>query len=243
MIQRYKHTDLVGKRFGRLVVIQDTLKRNSSGCVIWKCICDCGNICEKSTSSLNSGTKSCGCLHIESARQQGLKSCIDLTGQRFGKLLVLEKSNNRCHTGVKWICQCNCGNIVEVASQSLKTGRTQSCGCIRYSIGQQNIAAILNKNNIPYKREYCVKELGNKRFDFALLDINNKVTRFIEYDGEQHYQETKMFYHNLSLKERQERDKEKNNWAKENNIPLVRIPYWERDNITLDMILGDQYRL
>ena len=64
------------------------------------------------------------------------KSCIDLKGQRFGKLLVLKKSNNRCHTGVKWICQCDCGNIVEVASQSLLRGRTKSCGCIRYSIGE-----------------------------------------------------------------------------------------------------------
>lgn len=33
----------------------------------------------------------------------------------------------------------------------------------------------------------------------------------------------------------------KNEWAKEHNIPLVRIPYWERDKITLDMILGDKY--
>lgn len=238
-----KHTDLVGKRFGRLVVIQDTLKRDSSGCVIWKCSCDCGKICEKSTKSLNSGTKSCGCLHIESARQQGKKSCIDLKGQRFGKLLVLKKSNNRCHTGVKWICQCDCGNIVEVASQSLLKGRTKSCGCIRYSIGEQNIASILDKNNILYKREYCVKELNNKRFDFAILDINNKVIRLIEYDGEQHYQETKFFQNGPSLAQRQKSDKEKNDWAKQNNIPLVRIPYWERDHITLDMILGDQFKL
>lgn len=33
----------------------------------------------------------------------------------------------------------------------------------------------------------------------------------------------------------------KNEWAKKHNIPLVRIPYWERDKITLDMILKDEY--
>ena len=33
----------------------------------------------------------------------------------------------------------------------------------------------------------------------------------------------------------------KNKLAKENNIPLVRIPYWERDNITLDLLLGNKY--
>ena len=37
------------------------------------------------------------------------------------------------------------------------------------------------------------------------------------------------------------RDAIKNEWAIKNNIPLVRIPYWERDNITLEMIMGDQY--
>jgi len=36
-------------------------------------------------------------------------------------------------------------------------------------------------------------------------------------------------------------DKEKNEYALSNNIPLVRIPYWERDNITLEMIMGDKY--
>lgn len=39
----------------------------------------------------------------------------------------------------------------------------------------------------------------------------------------------------------QKRDKVKNNYALTHNIPLVRIPYWERDNITLDMIMGNQY--
>ena len=43
------------------------------------------------------------------------------------------------------------------------------------------------------------------------------------------------------LETTQKRDKVKNDYALTHNIPLVRIPYWERDNITLDMIMGDQY--
>ena len=39
----------------------------------------------------------------------------------------------------------------------------------------------------------------------------------------------------------EQRDEEKNQWAKRHNIPLVRIPYYERDNITLEMLLGDEY--
>lgn len=44
-----------------------------------------------------------------------------------------------------------------------------------------------------------------------------------------------------SLKDIQTRDQEKNEWAAAHNIPLIRIPYTQRDNITLDMLLGDQY--
>ena len=48
---------------------------------------------------------------------------------------------------------------------------------------------------------------------------------------------------NETLLQRQERDNRKNKWAIDNNIPLVRIPYWERDKITLDMILGSTYEV
>ncbi|MGN1276761.1 MAG: hypothetical protein ACI4UK_07220, partial [Floccifex sp.] len=54
--------DLTGKRFGRLKVISMTSKRSSKS-VVWKCLCDCGNICEVSSVSLTQGnTLSCGCL-------------------------------------------------------------------------------------------------------------------------------------------------------------------------------------
>ena len=46
---------------------------------------------------------------------------------------------------------------------------------------------------------------------------------------------------NDNLKQRQERDKIKNQYALDNNIDLIRIPYWERDNITLELILGNKY--
>ena len=61
----------------------------------------------------------------------------------------------------------------------------------------------------------------------------------IEFDGEQHYKEVSQW--RTSLETIKRRDKEKNEYALSHNIPLVRIPYWERDNITLDMIMGDKY--
>lgn len=55
---------------------------------------------------------------------------LELSGLKFGKLLVLEKTTNRTKSGlIKWKCQCDCGNIVEIAGSYLKNGNTKSCGC------------------------------------------------------------------------------------------------------------------
>jgi hypothetical protein len=56
---------------------------------------------------------------------------------------------------------------------------TQSCGCIRKSIGEQNIESILKANNINYVREYTFNDFQNARYDFYLPDVN----RLIEFDG------------------------------------------------------------
>ena len=50
----------------------------------------------------------------------------DLTGNRFGRLVVLNKSQNG-----KWLCLCDCGNKKEILTHSLTSGKTQSCGCLQ----------------------------------------------------------------------------------------------------------------
>lgn len=52
-----------------------------------------------------------------------MSKLIDLTGQKFGKLTVLKKDENRkTNCGSYWICQCECGNIKSVRSSSLRRG-------------------------------------------------------------------------------------------------------------------------
>ena len=61
----------------------------------------------------------------------------DLTGQRFGRLLVLRKSDEdiqKKSTLIMWHCICDCGNEVDVRSQDLRSGKTQSCGCLHKDI-------------------------------------------------------------------------------------------------------------
>lgn len=55
--------NIVGNKYGKLLVLEATEKRSSNRNIIWKCLCECGNIAFVTTNSLNSGhTKSCGCL-------------------------------------------------------------------------------------------------------------------------------------------------------------------------------------
>lgn len=54
----------------------------------------------------------------------------NLIGQRFGRLTVVAQTNERINRSVVWECKCDCGNTHYVQSNSLLTGRTQSCGCL-----------------------------------------------------------------------------------------------------------------
>ena len=55
---------------------------------------------------------------------------IDLTGQRFGKLVVQCASGNIYHGGVLWYCLCDCGITTEMRGDRLRQGRANSCGCM-----------------------------------------------------------------------------------------------------------------
>lgn len=56
---------------------------------------------------------------------------IDLTGQKFGRLTVLERVDRNKHGKVRWLCKCACGNVAVVLGESLRNGRTKSCGCLK----------------------------------------------------------------------------------------------------------------
>lgn len=73
-------------------------------------------------------TKSCGCQ-----RKVASGHVLDLTGQRFGRLVALtpfsEPRKNKRPLR-KWICKCECGNIISVPTDRLTSGHTKSCGCL-----------------------------------------------------------------------------------------------------------------
>ena len=234
--------DLTGMRFGRLTVTgraENYISPNGFQNTQWYCNCDCGNKVILPQSALRSGnTSSCGCLFREKASERFFE---DLTGQRFGKLTVIERVEDLLHPNggysVQWKCLCDCGTYVTVTSGNLKSGHTISCGCVS-SRNEMEIAKILQKleyDYIPQQNFSDCKDVGLLRFDFGVYK-NDKLLCLIEYDGEQHYVPVK--FGNMTDEEAEEklhntqkRDEIKNKYCKDNNIPLLRIPYWDKKHI------------
>lgn len=65
---------------------------------------------------------------------------IDLTGRRFGRLLVVSETSKRSGSAVIWRCQCDCGKIIEIPARNLLHCGTVSCGCLRREKAKVNLA-------------------------------------------------------------------------------------------------------
>lgn len=65
---------------------------------------------------------------------------IDLIGQKFGKLTVIQKDKIKYKDGsAHWLCQCDCGNIKSINGASLRKGHTTSCGCNQSQSSKLNL--------------------------------------------------------------------------------------------------------
>lgn len=216
-----KFKDLTGQQFGRLKVL--SLNRIENHNSIWNCECECGNTINVIGSNLTSGgTTSCGCSRIK-----------DLTGQQFGLLTAIRPLKERNVSSVMWECKCKCGNIIKVSSNNLVQGFTSSCGCLN-SKGEAKISQILKEYNILFEQQKTFNTCrfldtnALARFDFYLPEQNV----LIEYDGKQHFDYDENGWNTKdNFIKTQQHDQFKNQWCKENNIPLIRIPYLYFNNI------------
>ena len=132
--------DLTGQRFGRLVALERTNQRHGN-CFLWRCKCDCGNEKLISTYFLTHAlSRSCGCLQDESRKA-------DIAGQRFGRLTAIEPVGKHSR-GIKWLCQCDCGQRVRVKAASLLQGVSRSCGCLHRDTAAQQAATGIWEGNL-----------------------------------------------------------------------------------------------
>jgi len=122
-----KPANLDGQVFYNLTVLGIADQRNAHGRALYKCRCACGNIVLATAPNLRRGeVKSCtACKYLMQSK--------DITGQRFGRLVAIERAGKPTgtQTTYRWRCRCDCGKIVTVTLNSLTTGKTQSCGCLQ----------------------------------------------------------------------------------------------------------------
>lgn len=122
--------DITGQKYGRLTVL-NYAGNDKHGKAMWLCECECGNKCTVYGTSLRRGrTKSCGCLNREITTKVHI-------GDTFGRLTVVERLGHKeFHKSkikqILWKCKCECGNYINVTSDSLRSGHTRSCGCLAH---------------------------------------------------------------------------------------------------------------
>lgn len=147
-------------------------------------------------------------------------------GEYIGALDKIGFKHNLC--GYEWEA---------TPSNFLQGTRCPQCN---NSKGEDAVRRYLESNHIKFQREYSFYNLvglggAPLRYDFAIFgNMDNGSPFLIEYDGEFHF---KKFYENQNFERLQEHDKLKNQYCEDNDIPLLRIPYWEFDNI--EKILED----
>ena len=167
-----KVEDLTGRRFGKLVV-KEFYDINQYRVSRWVCECDCGNTVIVRRSSLTSGnTTSCGCKRHD---------IDDLTGRRFGKLVVLALDHKDERGKTYWLCECDCGNQTVKARNNLIDGNTRSCGCLKYkdmSGMRFGRLTVLDLDHIDYNGIYfwrCRCDCGNETV-VRNTSLNNGMT-------------------------------------------------------------------
>ena len=136
----------------------------------------------------------------------------------------------RSSTKINIICKIH-GDFYQTPKDHLRNHGCTICGY--GSAGEEKINNLLKINKTCFKKQISFKELGQKRFDFGIYN-NNDLLCLIEYDGIQHFEPIDFFGGDMALKESKIRDKQKEEFCKIQNIPLLRIKY--NDNIEIKLI-------
>lgn len=96
---------------------------------------------------------------------------IDLTGQVFTKLTVIERAESQ-NNHARWVCACECGNIVIVKGIHLKSGHTKSCGCSKIELHTKRLTKHGHSGTSLYNvwcsmKERCFNEHAERYKDYG----------------------------------------------------------------------------
>lgn len=224
--------DLAGQECNGLKILYYTKPINQHG--MWVVYCPiCKEYDLKRTDQLTHKKSTCSNLSYHR----------NLIGQKFGKLIPIKIiENNRLNGYDRYLCLCECGSYHEAYGYDLTQKNVYNCGCQK-SYGEYKIRTILNKNDIKYVNN---KTFNNCRFpdtnNKAFFDFYIKRKFLVEFDGLQHTKDKSNHFGSMeNYVKIHNHDLYKNQWAWDNNIPMKRIPYSERDKLTLEHIMSDKF--
>lgn len=124
--------DSIGKRYG-LLTVRD--RKREGNRTYYLCDCECGNSKWIRADIVKGGQKSCGCLK-KSTQFKGK----DITGNTYGKLTALSKTDkvDKYSGSSIWKCKCECGSYKDVSASDLIRGAVRSCGCMQIDTMKEN---------------------------------------------------------------------------------------------------------
>lgn len=196
----------------------------------------CNNIWRTIPEAFINGNRCPYCSHsIQKDTAMFKKDVYNLVGEEY--MVLGEYVKNKIKILLK---HQMCGSEWLVAPNNFLQG--QRCPKCKMSKGERKIKKYFDDNNIRYIHQFGFKELkgfGGKtlRFDFAIIYEDN-IMLLLEYDGRQHFEPVDFsgkgeIWAINQFKEVKEKDILKNLYCKENDIQLLRIPYWKFDEIEI----------
>jgi hypothetical protein len=212
---------------------------NNSTPLEWRCKkSNCNETFYAPWNRISSGGKCLYCIGINVKKSNSFgglyPDLLDEWDYNKNKINPYETSKGS-HEKVWWVCN-TCNHEWEAYIYNRSAGR--GCPCCNNSKGEQKIKNFLMNKNIAYEQEYSFYGLNSKlnnplRFDFAIFKDNekSKIDFLVEFDGIFHFEYKKGWIPESKLKKTQYHDKLKNTFCEKNNIKLIRIPYWDFDNI------------
>lgn len=184
-----------GDRFGRLVLVEESAERRN-GKPSWVCRCDCGNTIVRQSTNVGAwkgAQRSCGCLRVEKTAERSSKR---KPGERFGRLVLVERTENDKHNHPRWLCVCDCGRetVVDPANLTRADGKgTQSCGCLhKERVRSKN--PLLSDYKQARRQTFRLRTRPNRKltWDLTFEQYHAIVTKPCAYCGSPPSQETKV---------------------------------------------------
>ena len=184
--------------------------------------CPKGHVYECSFESFkNKGRR---CRKCSGSHKHTIEEVKDFANQYGYEVISDTYLNNKTHL----IFKCPKDHKFSMRFDHFKSGAR--CPFCRESKGEKDILKYLDEHNVKYIRQYRYEDCRDVKplpFDFYLPDYNI----CIEYDGELHYKSIDFYGGEEELMRQQNRDNIKTQYCKDNNITLIRIPYWDLNNI------------